>query len=308
VLGALSAGKPEVLARQAVGVTLDVVDVFGRAVIVVALSAYWSASRGSFGRLWMSLLPAPRRARARDVWGHVEEAVGAHLRVEIGQSLAIVLLLAGAFEALGLPVAILPALVAGLVRLVPLVGAPAAVAVAFLAGAMVRVDLGLVSGAVAAAAMLALDRLLVRRFGAARRISGTLVVLMVVALADAYGILALPLAAPLAAAVQIFFERMLATQPGRARRAGKLSEIEQRIGRLRRLLGRLDPARSSEVASLVARLDRAVSEVRALPEMTPLPERKGGAAWELSPSTPMIGERNGSNGNGEGRSPPLPLP
>src|SRR6185503_13049266 len=117
-----------------------------------------------------------------------------------------------------------------------------------------------------------------------------------------------PLAAPLAAAVQIFFERMLATQPGRERRAGKLSEIEQRIGRLRRLLGRLDPARSSEVASLVARLDRAVSEVRALPEMTPLPERQGGAAWELSPSTPMIGERNGSNGNGEGRSPPLPLP
>ena len=39
-----------------------------RIIVVVALSAYWSASREAFERLWLSLVPAPQRPRARDVW------------------------------------------------------------------------------------------------------------------------------------------------------------------------------------------------------------------------------------------------
>ena len=53
---------------------------------MVALSAYWSASREAFERLWLSLVPAPQRPRARDVWRAVEGAVGSHVRGELAVS------------------------------------------------------------------------------------------------------------------------------------------------------------------------------------------------------------------------------
>jgi predicted PurR-regulated permease PerM len=289
--GAIAAGRPEALARELLGVTLNLFDVVGRFVIVVALSAYWSASRSSFERLWLSFVPATRRGRARDIWRHVDAGVGAHVRSEIGQSLATVLVLAGLFQYVGLPVPVLTALGAGLFRLVPLVGLFFAVLMAFLAGAAVDLPLGVVAAAATATVIVLLDQLVARRLCQTRPFSGTLVVLMVVALTDAYGILGLALAAPLAAAVQILLERLLATQPTRSRRVLRLSDMEQRLSRLRRLMARSATPGSSEVASLVGRLEHVVGEAREIPELTPQPEvGQGGAAWELSPSTPMIRE------------------
>jgi predicted PurR-regulated permease PerM len=290
LFGTVAGGRPEVLTRRLLGVTFGVVDVAGRFVVVVALSAYWSASRESFERLWLSLLPAPRRARARDVWRHVDTGVGAHLRSEIGQSLAAVLLLAGTFHYMHLPVAILPALLIGLLRLVPLVGAPAAVLTAFLAGSAAGTGVGVVAAGLTLAVIVTLDRLLARRLCRARRFSGTLTVLMVVALSDAYGLLGLVMAVPLGAAAHIFVERMLLTQPTRRRRADRLSDLEQRLSRLGQLTARLPPEETSEVTSLVIRLGRAVAQAKDVPELTPKPLPAGGANWELSPSTPMIGD------------------
>ena len=109
---------------------------------MVAISAYWSTSREAFERLWLSLVPAPQRPRARDVWRGVERAVGSHVRGELAVSVLSALVLAVVFRLACLPLPMLPALAAGVLRLIPFFGVPAAAGAAFLAGSTVSVAAG----------------------------------------------------------------------------------------------------------------------------------------------------------------------
>ena len=131
---AIGGARPTAMLDQVLGATRNVVDLGAELLIVIALSAYWSASHESFERLWLSLLPASGRARARDIWRAVEDAVGAHLRSELAQSAICVLLLAVMFRLARIPTPVLPALAAGILRLVPFFGVPLAAAAAGLAG------------------------------------------------------------------------------------------------------------------------------------------------------------------------------
>ncbi len=102
---AIGGARPTLLLDQALGVTRNTIDVTAQAVVVVALSAYWSTSREAFERLWLSLVPAPQRPRARDVWRAVERAVGSHVRGEVAASVLAALVLAVIFRLARLPTA-----------------------------------------------------------------------------------------------------------------------------------------------------------------------------------------------------------
>src|SRR6185295_3528571 len=130
VYQAIGGARPTMLLDRALGATRNAFDLGAELLIVIALSAYWSASREGFERLWLSLLPASGRARARDIWRAVEDAVGVHLRSELAQSAICVLLLAVMFRLARLPTPVLPALAAGILRLVPFFGVPLAAAAA----------------------------------------------------------------------------------------------------------------------------------------------------------------------------------
>jgi hypothetical protein len=87
-------------------------------------------------------------------------------------------------------------------------------------------------------------------------------VFLIVALVDAYGILGLLIASPLAAAIQVLLERLIATQPGRTPRARSLAEIEKRIARVRQRLVVMPPDEAAQLASVVARLDTLALQAR----------------------------------------------
>ena len=139
---AIGGARPTLLLDQALGLTRNTIDVAAQIIVVVALSAYWSASREAFERLWLSLVPAPQRPRARDVWRAVERAVGSHVRGELAVSVLSVLVLAVMFRLARLPLPMLPALAAGVLRLVPFFGVPLAAGAAFLAGSTVGLAAG----------------------------------------------------------------------------------------------------------------------------------------------------------------------
>jgi predicted PurR-regulated permease PerM len=258
----IGGARPSVLIDGLLGVTVNAIDLAGRFLIVVALSAYWSASRESFERLWLSLLPPPARTRAREVWRGVERAVGAHLRSELAQSLIAVLLVGLVFRTARLPTPMLPAVAAGVFRLVPFFGPVIATAASYLAGAAVTPALGALAAAHTLLVLLLLDRVVARRLFLARRYSPTLTVFLIVALVDAYGILGLLIASPLAAAIQVLLERLIATQPGRTPRARSLAEIEKRIARVRQRLVVMPPDEAAQLASVVARLDTLALQAR----------------------------------------------
>jgi len=84
------------LVQAGLGFTLGIFDTLSRVALVLVLSIYWSIDRDRFERLWLSMLQAERRIRARTIWQGIEDGVGAHIR-----STVILLVAAGLLLALG---------------------------------------------------------------------------------------------------------------------------------------------------------------------------------------------------------------
>jgi predicted PurR-regulated permease PerM len=258
---AIGGARPTQLLDQALGVTRNTIGVATSVLVVIALSAYWSASREPFERLWLSLVPAPQRPRARGVWRTVERAVGSHVRGELAVSVLSILALAVIFRLGRLPLPMLPALAAGLLRLVPFFGVPAAAGTAFVAGCTVSVAAGAVTAAVTVVVMIAAEQIVARRLLAARRPSPTLTVLLVVALVDAYGVIGLVFASPLAMAIEACIARLLVTHPQAVPHEQTLAELRARIeGTRRRLLLVPEPG-ATQLADMVSRLGALAAEV-----------------------------------------------
>jgi len=262
---AIGGARPTLLLDQALGVTRNTIDVTASIVVVVALSAYWSASREAFERLWLSLVPAPQRPRARGVWRAVERAVGSHVRGEVAVSVLSSLALAVIFRLGHMPLPMLPALAAGVLRLVPFFGVPLAAGAAFVAGSTVSPAAGGVSAAVTVVVVVAVDQIVARRLLAAPRPSPTLKVLLVIALVDAHGILGLVFASTLAMAIEACVGRMLVTHPQAVRHEQTLAELRTRIeGTRRRLLLVPEPG-ATQLAGLVSRLGALAAEAEGTP-------------------------------------------
>ena len=260
---AIGGARPTLLLDQALGLTRNTIDIAAQVVVVVALSAYWSVSREAFERLWLSLVPAPRRPRARDVWQSVERAVGSHVRGEVAASVLAALVLAVIFRLVRLPMPMLPALAAGLLRLVPFFGVPFAAGAAFLAGSAASVGAGAAAAGVTVLVLVASERIVARRLLAARRPSPTLTVLLVVALVDAYGVIGLLFASTLAMTIEACVGRLLMTHSQAARPEQTLSQLLERIEGTRRRLLLLPEQNAIQLGGVVARLGALTAEAES---------------------------------------------
>ena len=260
---AIVTSRPAALLDAALGMTMNLIDVLGAFLMVIALSAYWSASHESFERLWLSLLPAPLRPRARDIWRGLEGAVGAHLRAELAESAVAMLLIAIAFRLVPLPTPILPALAVGVLRIVPFFGPVLAAGAAALAGWAVDGQTAAVAGLATLALLIALERGVTRRVFLVKRASPTLTMVVSILFVEAFGTPGLLLASTVAVAAQAYIEQVIATNPRRERSTRSLAQIEQRIGRLRRRLISLSHEEAVQLGSVVARLEALAATARS---------------------------------------------
>ena len=260
---AIANSRPAALLDAVLGMTINLIDVLGAFLMVLALSAYWSASHESFERLWLSLLPAPLRPRARNIWRGVEGAVGTHLRAEMAESAIAMLLVAIAFRLAPLPTPILPALAVGVLRVVPFFGPLLAAGAAALAGWADDGETAAAAGLATLVLLIAIDRGVTRQVFGVRRASPTLTMVASILFVEAFGTLGLLLASTVAVATQTYIERVIATNPRRQRSTRSLAQIEQRIGRLRRRLLSLSEDEAMQLGNVVARLETLASTARA---------------------------------------------
>ena len=119
----LAGGETGSIAQTALDFTSTLVENVSEILIAIVLSMYWTTDELRFERLWLSLLPAEKRVRARNAWRSLESGVGAYIRSELLQSLLAGLLLFAGFWLLGLHYPVMWALLAALAWLIPLVGA-----------------------------------------------------------------------------------------------------------------------------------------------------------------------------------------
>jgi predicted PurR-regulated permease PerM len=258
--------------RALLGITQGVFAGLGGLALVLVLSIYWSVDRERFERLWLSLLPAAQRARARDIWRSIETGVGAYIRSEAVQAFMAALLLGIGYHILGLDYPTILAILGGIAWLIPVAGfviIAVPVLVVGLAG-----DLGLAVAATlyTLAVLLILERVLEPRIFNRRRYSSLLIVLTMITLAQAFGVIGLIVAPPLAAAVQILLGRLFVQRNGQtyANTAAQVTGLEERLATLRARFEKLDEPDAPEIANMMERLDGLLQKAsEAFPQEPP---------------------------------------
>ena len=262
----LAKGEFNGIVGQIAGFTSGVADFLTHAGIALVVSIYWISDRLHFERLLLSLLPATQRTRARAMWQKLEAGVGAYLRSELVQGILAAILLAPAFSLFGLRYPVFWALVGALLWFIPLVGALIFLVPLWLITWVQNGPL-VATGAVAysIAVFTFLELVVERRLVTPEGRSNVLVLLVMLAMGDAFGVIGLLLAPPVAMTIHIFVSQlvtpvMATTEP--LALAPSVDELENRLAEVRGLVGGLEAGSAPRLASMTERMAELLQQAK----------------------------------------------
>jgi len=254
------------------GLTQNMADIGSGALVILFLSLYWIVNQIHFERLWLSLLPSGQRKQARDIWRTIEPDLGAYIRSQVIHSLLAGLLLGLGYWALGSPYPVLLALVGALACLIPVVGATLAVISPLLMGLLTGVQLSLFTVLYTLVVLIALGiwgkpRLFNRKWD-----NPILTLVIVIAMASAFGLLGIVLAPPLSAVCQILWS-LLVSHRLAAGAAAQVSDLKERRERVLAAIKAMDepplPLVTSSMERLTSLMEKAESILQAAPPVEP---------------------------------------
>ncbi len=249
--------------------TQDIGSLVSSAVIVLLLSLYWSSNQGHFERLWLSLLPPEQRRQVRDVWQTIELDLSVYIRGQIVQSLLAGLLLGLGYWAIGSPYALLLALTGALLCLFPVVGAPLALLSPLLVGLLTGVQLSLWTTLYTLVVLIALGAWVKPRFFKRRQDNTILTTVILIALADVFGLIGIIIAPPVSAACQILWSRLVSRRVVAAS-AAHISDLKERQAQLwtiaKGMEGPPPPLVTSSLERLTQLIEKAEPVLQAIPE------------------------------------------
>ncbi|HEX5944357.1 MAG TPA: AI-2E family transporter [Anaerolineales bacterium] len=221
--------------------------------VILFLSIYWSINQNHFERLWLSLLPAEQRKHARDIWRTLEHDLGAYIRSEIIQSLLAVLLLGTGYWMLGSPYPALLAVVGAVAWLVPVVGAVLAVILPLLLGLLTGAELSLFTVLYTLVVLIALQVWVEPRLFKRQWHNPILTLVILLAMADALGLLGIILAPLLSVVCQILWNLIVSDRLAPTT-AVQVSDLKERQARLRLVIEEMEGSPPPLVLSSMERL------------------------------------------------------
>jgi predicted PurR-regulated permease PerM len=239
--------------------------------IIIFLSTYWSVNQNHFERLWLSLLPSEQRTHAREIWRTLERDLGSYIRSEIVQSLLAVMVLGVGYWMLGSPYPALLAVVGALAWLVPVVGAILAMLLplllALLTGAQLSLFPVLYTLIVLVALQVWIEPLVFRR----KWDNPILTLIILLAMADAFGLLGIILAPPFSVFCHILWNRLVADRLT-PETAVQVSDLKERQAKLRLLIEEMESPPPPVVLSSMERLGGLLEKAEPiLPAALPKP-------------------------------------
>jgi predicted PurR-regulated permease PerM len=196
-------------------------------VVILLLSVYWSISQVHFERLWLSLLPSTQRRQARGIWRKMEPVIGAYIRSQLLLSLLCGLLLGLGYWFLGSPYPVLLGVAGALVCLIPVVGAAFALFPPLLVGLLTSVQISLLTVIYTLAIIIILAIWVRPRLYDRKWDNSILTIILLIALADAFGIIGILLTPPLSIACQILWSRLVSHRHA-SKAAAQISDLRER--------------------------------------------------------------------------------
>ncbi len=272
LFGAVTGDQGQLVLPTLLGFTQNIISVVSAALVILFLSIYWSIDQVHFERLWLSLLPVGWRGRVRDIWRTIEPEIGAHIRGEAIRSILAALLLGLGYQVLGSPFAALLALLGALALLIPMVGAALAVVATLLVGLLTSVQLSLFTVLYAIAVLTVLKLWVEPRLSRSGHHNPILTIVILMVLADAFGLFGLIVAPPLSVICQILWNRLV-THRAASGAADQISDLKERQVRLRAAVEKMDeppPLVTSSLERLTGLLERAESTLDVT-SMAPTP-------------------------------------
>jgi predicted PurR-regulated permease PerM len=245
------------------GFTRDIGGLVSGVVVILFLSVYWSINQIHFERLWLSLLPPGQRKQARDIWRTIEPDLGAYIRSEVIQSLLAALLLGLGYWLLGSPYPSLLALIGALAWLIPVVGAILAVIMPLLLGLLTSVQLSMFTVLFTLVILIAVQvwiepRLFRRKWG-----NPVLTLVILLAMADVFGLIGIIVAPPLSAVCQILWNLLVSNRLASGA-AAQVSDLKERQARLWAAIKEMDELPPPLVTSSMERLTHLLEKAEPI--------------------------------------------
>jgi len=287
---AVTGDRGQLVLPALVGVTQGIGAILSGVAVVLFLSLYWSINQIHFERLWLSLLPSGQRKRARGVWRTVEPDIGTYIRGEVIQSLLAGLLLGLGYWLLGSPYPALLALIGALVSLVPMVGIVMAVISALLVGLLTSVQLSLFTALYTLIVLTALGIWVKPRLFNRRWDNPILTVVLVIALASAFGLVGIIIAPLLSVVCQILWSRLVSRRSVSGA-AAQVSDLKERQALIWDTIKAMDEPPPALVTSSMERLTQLIEKAEpVLQAGLPVANLGDESPGPFHPSQPVIAE------------------
>jgi putative permease len=246
---------------------LDLTQGFGGfisgAFVIVFLSIYWSLNQNHFELLWLSLLPSSFRKQARSVWRTVEMEMGAYIRAEIIQSLMIGLLLGVGYMLIGSPYPALLALIGAVAYLIPMVGIPLVIIPVLLMGLLTSLPLSLFTALYALVVLIIMIAWVKPRLFRRKWDNPILTIVLLIAMADAFGFIGIIAAPPLSVICQILWKRFVSHRSVSGA-AAQISDLKQRQEHVLEIIRAMEDTPPALVTSSIERLTQLIEKAEPI--------------------------------------------
>jgi putative permease len=256
---AITGNQGQLVLPALLGFTQSITGVVSGVFIILFLSIYWSINQIHFERLWLSLLPSGQRKQARGIWRTVEPDLGAYIRSQVIHSLLAGLLLGIGYWLIGSPYPALLALIGALACLIPVVGPALAVISVLLVGLLTSLQLGIITALYTLVILTALGVWVKPRLFKRKWDNPILTVVLMIAMADAFGLIGLIIAPPLSVVCQILWSRLVSRR-AIAGAAAQVSDLKERQERLWDIIKTMDGPPLALVTSSMERLTRLIEQ------------------------------------------------
>lgn len=250
------------------GISQDIGSLVTGFLVILFMSIYWSMNQIHFERLWLSLLPSAGRKKTRGIWRTIEPEMGAYIRSQVVFSIFAGLALSLGYWALGSPYSSLLAIFGGVSSFVPVVGIPFSVIAALLAGMMTSARHGLAVSLFTLITLVALSIWIRPKLYDRRWENLILTVVMLIILADAFGLIGIILAPPLSVIIQILWTRLV-TRRVESGAALQISDLKKRMTHLQEVIDKNEEPTLPLVTNSVQRIAALIVKADIVLKETP---------------------------------------
>lgn len=276
----------ELMLSVVLGFTQGIGGIVSGFLVILFLSVYWSINQFHFERLWLSLLPSEQRKPAREIWRTLEDNLGAYIRSEVIQSFLAVVLLGIGYWLLGSQYPALLAVVGAIAWLVPVAGAALAVILPLLLGPLAGAQFSILMVLYTLIVLISLQLWVEPRLFRRQWNNPVLTLVILLAMADVFGLLGIIVAPPLSVICQILWSLLVSDRLAPAA-AVQVSDLKERQSQLRVAIEAMDGAPPGLVVSSMERLAALLSKAEPILQKALPPEPTD----MFHPSQPVASEQ-----------------